>query len=510
MWRKANLLSQIQTEYIRCGSKLRICMFVLLHILILTGLTPRIQGWHGASTVNNGGHFISDYAVDGEVDNAHRWASSTTSSLHWLLIDLQDEYSLQTVLLYAGFDWDDDNCNTMGLTQGTCTGGTAPSDGVCGYVFYSWSGGATDITTLANNERSGTDADSQHWHLITTVPRTNEDGLTESHSSFEPVNARFVRFRFDQSSCTTDNSVRIFELEILGSPATGADAIRPPGHSLNCQANGVDQSLDSIMTACCTGQDCTRGPPKKCTQACADVFSEFWEGPCKLCEADACPEFATFYEMCEEVSKKDRDPVPIVDITRGTLDPGSGYSCSFAEIVPLAIACSDFDDPSEIQQAAVDAMISGSSAAFCKSSCFESVAPFMAACSGDLSPSMATMVPSILPLLTSCGPEDELPPVMPQQTNSARVARGCSMLAQRGGYVQNIQRQCKIQSDRAPVSCSDSCADVLSPFYHECGAALWGSTSPLPDPNMGRSMQLLVDLCDFAAPTVAPPARGGH
>jgi hypothetical protein len=240
----------------------------------------RYTYWHGADA--NGGVFRAEYAVDGLVDNGHRWASANQGPQHWLMVDLQQTYTLQGVVLYAGFDGDDDGCNGRDCVAGS---GSEPTDGVCGFTLSVFTGSEAGAT-LAGLAA----ADAEDWQVAVQDDDTITRGDIEE---FPPVEARFVRFDFDQSRCSTDNSARVFELEILAAEEeTAGDG---------CSATGLTTLMAGVKGACCSDDDCN-GVPDICDGACGASFFSFWDR-CSptlgLHAADTADPLTAFYHQCQ-------------------------------------------------------------------------------------------------------------------------------------------------------------------------------------------------------------------
>lgn len=168
--------------------------------------------WHGHES-NHDGIYEARFAVDGRMTNAFRWASGDSSPVHALAIQLECTSTLSSVSLTAGVDIDDDDCQSA-----TCTG-TPPVKGVCGYTLEVYSGAET---TLA-----GANASATGWTDVIAV----DSIITSTASESITAVGQTFRFKFDQNAnvCSnrtatrTDNNVRIFEVELLGSTCGATD-----------------------------------------------------------------------------------------------------------------------------------------------------------------------------------------------------------------------------------------------------------------------------------------------
>jgi hypothetical protein len=125
---------------------------------------------------------------------------------HWIAIDLQDDFWVTTVNVFAGRDTTGD-------------GSFEPDHPICSYTFEYWAGQSEIGVYDMNDEDLATFAtqDAGWTHVFHSAHPTTQ----ESHSSFPAVNARYVRMRFDQSLCPTvpdvDNYVRLYELQVLAA-----------------------------------------------------------------------------------------------------------------------------------------------------------------------------------------------------------------------------------------------------------------------------------------------------
>lgn len=239
--------------------------------------------WHGADV--NGGTFRSSYAVDGLLDNAHRWASDDSHPRHWLMIDLQARYSISAITMFAGFDDDEDGSIASGQI------GTDPTDGVCGYVIEAYTGyeAGHSLSTLSSRR------DPRSWSAAasTTHTITREHTLNVTQSSAS--SARFLNFSFDQSGCPTGNIVRIFEVEVLAEQQAESQATL-------CAMATMEQLLLQVTNRCCDGTDCN-SVPDVCSSNCATAFTALWDhcGPSLSSGGQSGSTLHKFYQLCQTV-----------------------------------------------------------------------------------------------------------------------------------------------------------------------------------------------------------------
>ena len=144
---------------------------------------------------------VASLAVDGFIGNEHRWLSTAEDSEHWLIVDLQANHWIEVANIFAGYD--------ASSADGTIS--TADTTyGLCDYDLQYFIGRAPEC---------GIDCPEQFrergWRTIVHVDAANEPTTEESHDAFAPTRGRFWRLKVDQSTCATDNIVRLYELQLL-------------------------------------------------------------------------------------------------------------------------------------------------------------------------------------------------------------------------------------------------------------------------------------------------------
>ena len=194
------------------------------------------------------GMCVAGRAVDGNTTNdQRRWLSTNASPRHWLVVDLEGRYDISRVAVFAGFN-------------------RGSSHGLCSHNISVWTGADRVDMTAASRDRYGWTDVVVHTDII----------LSTEHNAFTAVAARFVRITIDQSTCSTDNIARLYELEIYGVPEgvpTGGIVCAHEGESCTCAGTvfyGAGASWTSLpstrIIACTNGEfgDPVPGTAKDC------------------------------------------------------------------------------------------------------------------------------------------------------------------------------------------------------------------------------------------------------
>eukprot|EP01047_Picozoa_sp_COSAG01_P015412 COSAG01_NODE_771_length_13718_cov_54.441442_17_plen_523_part_01 len=137
------------------------------------------------------GSYVAEKAVDGDSASiSSRWLSKTTSPHHWLIVDLQQYYTITRVQICAGAN-----------ARGTY--------GLCSHTISGWTGNPIVDMVTASKSTTGWSVLSHHGAQI----------VKKEHLHLSPTVVRLVRLSVDQTSCSVDNYARIFEMKIFGTVA---------------------------------------------------------------------------------------------------------------------------------------------------------------------------------------------------------------------------------------------------------------------------------------------------
>ena len=211
-------------------------------------------------------------AVDGLVGNSNRWVSGDLSPSHWLAVDLQGVYPINSINLLSGHD--------HGTTPGTPD--YDPRIGICTYdiQFYcnddkpsldcsdpGTSLGALNAAIAGGDDpawvsiASGSDGPYQHLVLRTQPETERHVGQLGVEDGFELplVNARYVRVKIDQS-CDDGagqayaNIARIYEFKVQTSIGVRCCAdSRKMCSDLTC--DDILEAEDAILGSTSAGSD---------------------------------------------------------------------------------------------------------------------------------------------------------------------------------------------------------------------------------------------------------------
>ena len=149
---------------------------------------------------SNVGSELPEYAVDGTTRDNSKWcATGSEGDVHWLAVDLQQNYDVDTfVVRHAGAGGEGTNWNT------------------------------SDFCIQSS-------ADGSNWEDLVCV-----EGNTESvtRNTIAPVNVRYLRLYITDPTQDTNTAVRIYEFEVYG-PCDGT--------VLNGDISGVDGEPDCMV-----------------------------------------------------------------------------------------------------------------------------------------------------------------------------------------------------------------------------------------------------------------------
>jgi hypothetical protein len=144
---------------------------------------------HAPCTGGDGDDCDASLGVDGYTGNGNRWVSTADEPTHWYAVDLQDDFWISQVNIFAGYDTPGDDVYS-------------PSNGLCSYSFQVWSGQSLSQAGAARGLAGLVGRGDDGW---TTVFSARGAGIvSETHSDFPAVNARYVRLSIDQSVVPDD------------------------------------------------------------------------------------------------------------------------------------------------------------------------------------------------------------------------------------------------------------------------------------------------------------------
>ena len=218
-----------------------------------------------------------------------------------------------------------------------------------------------------------------------------------------------------------------------------------------CNPATMATSATLVTTTCCTGADCSTGVPSTCTAACAPVFLDFMDDCGTMVQQipGMSQQYAALQEQCHGVEQGEdgagRPPPP-----PGVVD------CGMNSAVQITMQCSN---------------VRGD---FCSSPCYATLAPFLAQCQDQMTPTLTMMLSSAMGMAGSCGGA-------PATGGGGRGGGGgasdisaeCTTLFNDEGRATLIAT-CLPSGDitTMPTKCSHACADVLVPLYNSCGTVL--------------------------------------
>lgn len=195
---------------------------LLLICLVSIGFTSAqaqnlAQGKPAYTSSNYSSSYQGNKAVDGITSVSSKWTSASSTSAHWIYIDLQSTYSINSVKVkHAG------------------AAGEAAHFNLQAYQVQYWNSG---------------------WRHAASVNNSHQQSITNSSVSF---NARYVRIYITDPGI--DNIARVPEVEIYSTPAN-TSVLNPTGDSHLAwpfQSSGIDcgnrmQGSGGWYVTCSTG-----------------------------------------------------------------------------------------------------------------------------------------------------------------------------------------------------------------------------------------------------------------
>lgn len=135
------------------------------------------------------------------------------------------------------------------------------------------------------------------------------------------------------------------------------------GAATGCDVGTLTAQIASMEATCCQGESCNDGLPDVCDEACAPVFTGFWDDcGAYLAYVPGTDSFSTFYQQCESATPE---------------QPGdAATSCDTGALLTVIFfQCSSIDQNNPNQ--------------FCNTDCSRGVQGYISRCSAEMTDATA-------------------------------------------------------------------------------------------------------------------------